>query len=515
VSLKLSFITAGCAAALFMLGGCHAHDDVPTPVIFHEVSVALGLPQIGQTSGAVWVDLDGDGRRDLLLGRHHRVPEAYRHLGDMRFARMPDWGRAMDAFDHHATLADDIDRDGLLDFYFVVGAHRGEGVGRNTLYLGGQDLTTNMAEPWGIADPYGRGRGVVLLDSDQDGRSDLFVLNFRTAPRAFTISPPDPVMDSLEKFLGIPAADDRSVADGSDRKSAEFIHRLLPLDLEADGQVDYLALGGALPLKLIRTTSGVATLDIPALPPEVYLPAPHDAVRGDFDGDHRPDLYLLYGADDSPSHIDKPRRNRLLRWDGERFVDITPPALALQGRGTHAVAADLDNSGTLDLAVLQTNRSAGTTDLQIFLNRGTGEFQLNPTDAVPTMAGVAGGLLAEDVDGDGDLDLIAVVGDMAPETAGGGVRLFRNESVNGHWLAIDFDGIAGLPYGAIVRVVTDKRIQQRQYWPTQVHGSAYRGQFHIGLGTAESASLVEIRWPSGLVSRWENVQADQILPAQP
>jgi len=515
VPIKTSIITASCAAAVLMLGGCQAHDEIPAAVIFHEVSAALDLPQTGQTSGAVWVDLDDDGRRDLLLGRHHRVPEAYRHLDDLRFAPMPDWGQAMDAFDHHATLADDIDQDGHLDFYFVVGAHRGEGVGRNTLYLGGQDHTTNTAEPWGIADPFGRGRGVVLLDPDRDELPDLFVLNFRTAPRAYTIAPPDPVMDSLEKLLGIPAADDRSVASGTDRKSAEFIHRLLPLDLEADGQVDFLALGGALPLKLIRTTSGVAALDIPALPPDAYLPAPHDAVRGDFDGDHRPDLYLVYGADDSPSHIDKPRRNRLLRWDGERFVDITPPALALQGRGTHAVAADLDNSGTLDLAVLQTNRSAGTTDLQVFLNRGSGEFQLNPTDAVPTMAGVAGGLLAEDVDGDGDLDLIAIVGDMAPETAGGGVRLFQNDSVNGHSLAIDFNGIAVIPYGAIVRVVTDEGIQQRQYWPTQVHGSAYRSQLHLGLGTAESASLVEIRWPSGKVSRWENVQADQVIQARP
>ena len=246
--IKTSIITASCAAAVLMLGGCQAHDEIPAAVIFHEVSAALDLPQTGQTSGAVWVDLDDDGRRDLLLGRHHRVPEAYRHLDDLRFAPMPDWGQAMDAFDHHATLADDIDQDGHLDFYFVVGAHRGEGVGRNTLYLGGQDHTTNTAEPWGIADPFGRGRGVVLLDPDRDELPDLFVLNFRTAPRAYTIAPPDPVMDSLEKLLGIPAADDRSVASGTDRKSAEFIHRLLPLDLEADGQVDFLALGGALPL---------------------------------------------------------------------------------------------------------------------------------------------------------------------------------------------------------------------------------------------------------------------------
>jgi len=34
---------------------------------------------------------------------------------------------------------------------------------------------------------------------------------------------------------------------------------------------------------------------------------------------------------------------------------------------------------------------------------------------------------------------------------------------------------------------------------------------HFGLGTLDKADSLEIRWPSGLIERIENIRADQIL----
>jgi hypothetical protein len=39
-------------------------------------------------------------------------------------------------------------------------------------------------------------------------------------------------------------------------------------------------------------------------------------------------------------------------------------------------------------------------------------------------------------------------------------------------------------------------------------------RLHFGLGQAVLADLVEIRWPSGLVERFEGVKANQFLIAK-
>lgn len=516
--MRVHGITAGVLGWLVLVGGCGEGGDTGLPMsrelVFADVSEQAGLPLAGLTSGAVFVDLDGDGVRDLLVGRHDRVPEAYRNLGGMRFARMHAWSAGMDVYDHHATLADDIDSDGQLDFYFVAGAHRGEGLGPNALYLGGQDTWRDEAERWQVADRYGRGRGALLLDPDRDGRPNLFVLNWRTAPRSFEFGEHPPVRDTIERELGIAAAADEAVLAGEGRQRREFSHHLVPIDLQHDGQTDFLAFGGALPLKLLRRGPAGIEVAIQALPPQVYLPVPRDAAWGDFDGDLEPDLVLVYDGVDELSHIDHPWHNRLLVWREGTFVDRTPAGLKLAGGGVLCVAADLDNDGALDLVIAQADRTAGTTTLRVLLGRGDGDFVpvTWSADLDRPLRGQPDGLLVEDLDGDGALDLVVLLGDIPHDTPGGGVRVLRNAGPVGDWLALEFGADqALLPYGAVVTVTAGGHVQRRQYWPTQVRGSAYRGGLHVGLGSAEAASRVEIAWPSGAVTRLRDVAAGTVL----
>jgi enediyne biosynthesis protein E4 len=43
--------------------------------------------------------------------------------------------------------------------------------------------------------------------------------------------------------------------------------------------------------------------------------------------------------------------------------------------------------------------------------------------------------------------------------------------------------------------------------------SASDKRLFVGLGSNPGATLVEIRWPSGIVQRFENVKAGQVLRA--
>jgi hypothetical protein len=461
---------------------------------FIDVSDASGLPIRGMTSGVVVVDLDGDGRKDLLLGRHAGVPEGYLNQGKCRFAGMDAWGAGMDFWDHHATVVDDLDKDGHDDFYFVVGAHRGDGIVNNALYLSGDGFSSDAAGQWGVQDPFGRGRGGILLDLNGDALQVLVVLNYKTAPRAYQIELPAPMRDRAGVIFQYPVAEDAEVASAHEkslptselRYRSEYMHELLPQDVDNDGKVDILTLGGP-SVRLQRFIDGVFRADLSAFPPEVYVPAPVAATWGDFDNDGFPDLYLAYGEDDLLPQYGRDRRNRLLFWRDGRFEESADSSLAMGGSGRDCAAADLDNNGALDLVILQTHRGRNATHLRVLLNDGTGSFM--SADCVPSepegVQGIADGILIADLDTDGDLDLISALGAIDENDPGGGVRLYRNDLGSSNWLRVILEDRANaVPYGARVEIVSGSHIQSRQFWPACINGSAFRSPLHFGLGRA-------------------------------
>ena len=113
----------------------------------------------------------------------------------------------------------------------------------------------------------------------------------------------------------------------------------------------------------------------------------------DYDGDGRPDIFLVSG--DAKGHA------ALYRNAGNgRFVNVTRQSgIDFQGEGTGCAVGDYDNDGYPDLAISSGNGIA------LFHNEGHGTFK-DVTDAAGVrMDGLALGLTFIDYDQDGDLDL--------------------------------------------------------------------------------------------------------------
>ncbi|MEZ5367148.1 MAG: CRTAC1 family protein [Bryobacterales bacterium] len=118
------------------------------------------------------------------------------------------------------------------------------------------------------------------------------------------------------------------------------------------------------------------------------------------------------------------------------------------------------------------------------------------------------GAAVGDLDGDGWPDLVVY-------RNGGEPRILRNQSVKGvHWLLVELEGVKSNRdgIGAVVRVLAEDGVEQTvTVSATGGYLSAKDRRAHFGLGPNARLKLIEIRWPSGVLQRLEDVPADQLL----
>ncbi len=169
------------------------------------------------------------------------------------------------------------------------------------------------------------------------------------------------------------------------------------VDIDGDGDLDlFRALESAPPQLLANDGTGTFT-DATTRLPVVANATASDILAGDLDNDGDSDLIV------------RPRSGTdLLLWfnDGQgQFTDLTtsktPPP---QQHWGYVAAADVDGDGDLDLV----RGFIAPRPLELWLNDGTGSFQVAAPAWMPTVVQATRALLFADHDADGDSDLIVV-----------------------------------------------------------------------------------------------------------
>jgi len=443
---------------------------------FTDVTARSGLNKKGWGMGVCVADVDNDGFEDVYITAFG--PNVlYRSNGDGTFTDVTARAKVGDTHWSTSCAFGDYDRDGYVDLYAAnfltfdetkierrgckyMGADAmcgplglpGE---PDTLYRNNGDGTfTDVTQRAGISDPGHYGFGVIFSDLDNDGWPDIYVADDST-PNLLFQNKRDGTFSEVALFAGV--------------------------SLSEDG----------------REQAGMG-VDV-----------------GDYDNDGNFDIFVTNFSNDS---------NTLYQNNGNGiFSDVTFPtglgqsSMAYLGWGTGFV--DLDNDGRLDIFIANGHVYPGVDGMQtgskflqtkqLYQNLGNGRFREVTEE-------VGGGLLIEkssrgaafgDYDNDGDLDILVINLNDLP-------TLLRNDSRNGnHWLTLRLVGTKSnrSAIGTRVEATVGDHRQIAEVRSGGSYLSHNDSRVHFGLGKATRVERLEVRWPSGLVETFEDIQADRFL----
>lgn len=481
------------------------------------------LHEIMSGGGAV-EDLDGDGHLDILAIASHAADASriFWGRGDGQFDEAP-LGCNLRGYSMGAALGD-LDGDGRVDIYVTS-----KGPDRLLRNLGSRRFV-DVSEAAGVGDP-GYSASATWFDMDADGDLDLYVTRYidLASPERQCFSHETQGRDYCSPLSYRPVSDlllrndegrlvDVSRSSGVARATGYGL-AVLASDLDGNGTTDVYVANDQSPAFLWandghgRMTES-ALLHGCALNEDGVAIAGMGIVHEDFDQDHDLDLFV--------TNI-RTQNHLFFRQDAQGFTDITVRWGTidwLRPRTGFGVAAfDVENDGQLELfiangAVMALANASGQdayAEPDDLVRQENGRFQPFVTGLPERPADVARGVVAADLDEDGDEDLVVFLND-------GPLRILENRVPQaGHWIAIRPLAREGGPalLNTRVTVVCGARRRTREVRAQESYLVSKPALAHFGLGATARIDRIELRWPDGRAAVLERPAVNRTLHVWP
>lgn len=490
-------------------------------------------------AGCGWIDYDQDGLLDLYLvnSAPTRVYSPKRPLrgalyhnnGDGTFTDVTERaGVGAEGLFGMGAAVGDYDNDGFPDLFVL-------GYGRCILYHNnGNGTFTDVTKQAGVANEGRWASSAAWSDYNNDGRLDLAIANYVdwTPDTNYYCGDRGPGLRSYchpDDYHGEPPTLYRNNGDGTftDVSNSSGVGAkpgnglgIVTFDYDDDGWQDILIANDSMANFLFHNNrdgtfrevgyeSGIA----------VSMDGAAEAGMGvdaaDTTGTGRMDLVI--------AHLDTQLARFYRNMGDGTFEDATMQSKI--GYATYhlsefgAAFMDFDNDGARDIFMASGNvldniarYHAGVEYAEpklMFRNLANGTFenvseQLGADFRLPR---VSRGAAVGDFDNDGDIDiLISNNGEYA--------QLLRNDGGNhNHWLSILLEGTKSNrdAVGARVKVTAGDLVSYDQRRGGTSYQSARDPRLHFGLGSRSRIDAVEVKWPSGTVTKVEKLDADQFI----
>lgn len=520
-----AFGLAGLVGALSL--GTVAPAGSFAPPHFVEESSAAGIAQAytGEFAffvggGVAVLDCDADGRPDLYIAGGSSPAALYRNVsepgGPLRFERLAS--PTTDLLDVTGAYPLDIDGDGRQDLVVLrrgenvllrsLGGCRFERANERWSFDGGSAWTTAFSATFEAGATWPTlAFGNYLSSTDpRDGCMPGVLV--RPSPAGTGFAPPTPLSPSWCTLSVLFSDWDRS--GRRDLRVSNDRHYYAAL---SGGQEQLWRIEPGLPPREYTAADGWQTLRIWGMGIATF----------DVTGDGYPEYYLT-------SQGDNKLQTLALGPDRPTFTDIAlrlgvtahRPYVGdttLASTAWHPEFEDVNNDSWIDLFV-----SKGNVDAQLdYAARDPSNLLLGLPDGTFREAGVEAGIARfarsrgaalVDLNADGLLDLVVV-------NRQENVFVWRNVGAGtpdrpapmGHWLEVrpvDSTGPNRDAIGAWLEVRVGDRVIRRERTLGGGHASGQLGPIHVGLGGATSAEI-RVEWPDGSWSPWQTVDADQVV----
>jgi hypothetical protein len=524
----------------------------PPAVSFVDVSAQAGLTFVHNNgafgkkylpetmgSGALFLDIDGDGWQDIVLvnsrnwpGRQGRQSTAalFRNGRNGTFTDITRGsGLDVELYGIGGTAAD-YDNDGRVDVYLT--ALDGNRLFRN---LGGGKFL-DVTKQAGVGDG-GFSTSALWFDYDVDGRVDLFVAHYvmwsQAADLFCSLDGKSKSYCTPESYKGQSPSLYRNRGNGTfeDVTRKAGVHDtsskglgVAMLDFDGDSRMDLFVANDSEPNRLYRnrgngTFEDNATLSGVAFSETGVARAGMGVDAADFDGSGRPSLIVGNFSNEMMA---------LFHNEGNGlFIDDAPKSTV--GRSTLLSLTfgcfffDYDLDGAADIFAANGHVNDDIANVQprityaerphLFHNAGRKQFEDASALSGPALqrAIVARGAAYADYDGDGDLDILLNVNN-------GPARLFRNDGGNrNNVLRVQTAGTSSNRDGIGARVEVSLRGGARQ-WQIVKTGSSYASQSELpltfGLGQATAVDAVRVLWPNGRTDSTGPIAANTFITIQ-
>lgn len=530
----------------------HTSSPVREPLTFVDVVPAAGItfrhdnaasPEkyLIETmgSGCGWIDYDQDGLLDLYLVNggatkvyrpgHPLRSALYRNDGDGTFTDVTEKaGVAAEGLFGMGVAVGDYDNDGYPDLYVL-------GYGRSILYHNnGNGTFTDVTEKTGVANKGKWASSGAWFDYNHDGKLDLAIANYvdwtpenniwcgehRPGYRGYCH--PDVYhgqTPTLYRNNGDGTFSDVSKPSRIGLKPGNGLG-IVTFDYDNDGWQDVFIANDSMPNALYHnnhdgTFTEVGFASGTAVSAEGMSEAGMGVDAADTTGRGLMDLFV--------THLDY-EQARLYHNNGDGTFDDATFRVGLgyatfhfSGFGTCFV--DYDNDGAQDIFVANGNLldniqlyHADVTYAEpklMFRNLGQGRFRDVSAKLGPDFVRhrVSRGAAVGDFDNDGDLDILINNNGEAPQ-------LLRNDGGNKNaWLGIllvgtksNRDGV-----GARVKITSGKLVLFGQKKGGMSYQSAQDPRLHFGLGPRRKIDSLEVRWPSGEVTRLKDLDVNRFI----
>ncbi|MEZ4919591.1 MAG: FG-GAP-like repeat-containing protein [Saprospiraceae bacterium] len=425
----------------------------------------------GAYKGVGWIDLDDDNYTDLFVNPHF----LFRNLGNGNFEQLENLAGAGTTGASGVSWGD-LNNDGFPD---VITSSAQAAIHLNN---GDQTFDANAITLPGFG-TYAAW-DCALVDADNNGLLDVLYVHARN----FHPIGPFPCKFYLQTSPGVYTA----------VTGYEFTDTIAPYtipvwaDFDLDGDMDLFIGSGPAGVQgpdycykneLIETGSFSLTRLTDAPFDQLQDGQTYNFPDVDNDGDLDICLTNYNGA-----------KNRYWIQEPAGVYTLTQAPFSLIGGHLSNVWGDVDNDGDLDMLL----SSDGNTLVRLYKNNGDGSFE-PPKQAGFSDAGVCAIALA-DYDNDGDLDFYT-------NGIGSSRALFRNDDLaeNRNWAAFKLQGTVSnrSAIGATLRLKADLGAgsvwQVRQVTAHNTFGGHSDLRQHFGLNLATTIDSVVVRWPSGLM----------------